>query len=336
MQGKTTRGAFITSSAAAFASIAVVRSPARAAQWTYKAGTNQPVDHPLSVAMKNLWDTVRAETGGKLDVQTFPNNQLGGDTAMLQQMRSGALQFMTLDGAILASVVPVAAIQGVGFAFKDSAQAFQAFDGKLGAYIRNDIASKGLFAFDLIWENGMRNITSSTHPVKNAADLSGFKIRTPEGRLYLDLFKSLGAAPTPINFSELYTSLQTHVVDGQENPLLNIEFARFYEVQKYLSMSAHMWSGYWLMGNADVWKGLPPDVQAIVSKNARLAAQKQRTAVVNYNNSLAGKLRSQGMAINEVDREGLRAKLGAFYGRWKDEFGPTAWGLLEEYSGKLG
>lgn len=332
----STRGAFITASAATLASIAIVRSPARAAQWSYKAGTNQSVDHPLSVAMKTLWDQVRSETNGRLDVQTFPNNQLGGDTAMLQQMRAGALQFMTLDGAILAGVVPVAAIQGVGFAFKDSAQAFSAFDGKLGAYIRNDIASKGLFAFDLIWENGMRNITSSTKPIKVAADLSGFKIRTPEGRLYLDLFKSLGAAPTPINFSELYPALQTHVVDGQENPLLNIEFGRFYEVQKYLSMSAHMWSGYWLMANGDVWKGLPPDVQAIVAKNARVTAQKQRAAVIANNNSLAGKLKSQGMLINEVDRDGLRAKLGAFYGRWKNEFGDQAWGLLEEYSGKLG
>ncbi|MGD0050800.1 MAG: TRAP transporter substrate-binding protein [Vulcanimicrobiaceae bacterium] len=332
----STRRIFLTSSAAAFASIGIVRAPARAADFSYKAGTNQPVDHPLSVAMKDLWDTVRSETNGRLDVQTFPNNQLGGDTAMMQQLRSGALQFMTLDGGILQAVVPVAGIAGIGFAFKDSTQAFAAFDGKLGAYVRDQIAQKGLFAFDLIWENGMRNVTSSTRPIHSASDLTGFKIRTPNGRLYLDLFTALGAAPTPLNFSELYTALQTHVVDGQENPLLNIEFARFYEVQKYLSMTSHMWSGYWLMANGDVWKGLPPDLQAIVAKNARLTAQRQRAAVVKYNDTLAGKLTSQGMLINQVDRDGMRAKLGDFYKHWHGEFGDQAWSLLEQYAGKLG
>jgi len=332
----STRRVFLTSSAAAFASIGIVRAPARAADFSYKAGTNQPVDHPLSVAMKDLWDTVRSETNGRLDVQTFPNNQLGGDTAMMQQLRSGALQFMTLDGGILQAVVPVAGIAGIGFAFKDSTQAFAAFDGKLGAYVRDQIAQKGLFAFDLIWENGMRNVTSSTRPIHSASDLTGFKIRTPNGRLYLDLFTALGAAPTPLNFSELYTALQTHVVDGQENPLLNIEFARFYEVQKYLSMTSHMWSGYWLMANGDVWKGLPPDLQAIVAKNARLTAQRQRAAVVKYNDTLAGKLTSQGMLINQVDRDGMRAKLGDFYKHWHGEFGDQAWSLLEQYAGKLG
>jgi tripartite ATP-independent transporter DctP family solute receptor len=336
MQRKSTRGAFISTSAATLASIAIIPKAALAAQFSYKAGTNQPVDHPLSVAMKDLWDTVRTESGGRLDVQTFPNNQLGGDTAMMQQLRAGALQFMTLDGGILQAVVPVAAIQGIGFAFKDSSQAFAAFDGKLGAYVRDQIAHAGIHAFDLIWENGMRNVTSSTRPIRNAADFSGFKIRTPEGSLYLDLFRSLGAAPTPINFSELYTSLQTHVVDGQENPLLNIEFARFFEVQKYLSMTAHMWSGYWLLANGDVWNGLPPDLQALVTKEARVTAEKQRAAVVKYNDTLAGKLRSQGMVINEVDRAGMRAKLGEFYKKWQGTFGDQAWSLLEQYAGKLG
>src|SRR5271166_1859295 len=128
---KPSRVAFIASSSAAFASIAVIKAPAKAADFTGKAGTNQAVDHPLSVAMKDLWDSVRKESNGRIDVTVFPNNQLGGDTAMLTQLRSGALQCMTLDGAIMASVVDVAGIAGTGFAFKDSNNAFQAFDGNL-------------------------------------------------------------------------------------------------------------------------------------------------------------------------------------------------------------
>jgi tripartite ATP-independent transporter DctP family solute receptor len=333
----STRAAFITSSAAAFASIAVVRSPARAAEFTGKAGTNQPPDHPLSVAMRDLWDAVRKETNGRVDVSTFPNNQLGGDTAMLTQLRSGALQVMTLDGGILESVVPAAAIQSVGFAFKDSQDAFRAFDGKLGEYVRGEIGAKGLHAFDKIWENGMRQITSSAKQVKNVEDLAGFKMRTPASKEALGLFHSLGAAPTPMNFSELYTALQTRVVDGQENPLANIEFGRFYEVQKYLTMSSHMWGGYWLLANGDFWKSLPPDVQAVVTRNASKYTDRQRSDVMKLNDSLIGKLQSQGMTVNTPDRNSMKAKLAAsgYYKTTRDEFGPTAWGLLETYTGKL-
>ena len=336
--GKATRGAFITSSAAAFASIAVVRAPARAADFSGKAGTNQPVDHPLSVAMKDLWDNVRRETNGRLDVTVFPNNQLGGDTAMLQQLRAGALQVMTLDGGILEAVVPIAAIQSIGYAFTDSNQAFRAFDGNLGAYVRAEIGKQGLHAFDKIWENGMRQITTSTKGIHTAADLAGFKIRTPNSRLALDVFKSLGAAPTPINFSELYTALQTRVVDGQENPLANIEFARFFEVQKNLSLSAHMWGGYWLLAEGEWWKKLPPDIQAIVTRNASTITDRQRRDVMKLNDNLIAKLRSQGMNVNELtaaDRATMRGKLPDFYKRWKTEFGATGWDLLESYTGKL-
>ena len=334
----TTRSAFLTSSAAAFATVAIVRSPAAAAEFTGKAGTNQPVDHPLSIAMKDLWDAVRKETNGRLDVTVFPNNQLGGDTAMLQQLRAGALQVMTLDGGILEAVVPVAAIQSVGFAFSDPLNAFRAFDGKLGAYVRGEIATKGLHTFDKIWENGMRQITTSTRPVRNATDIAGLKIRTPNSRMALDLFKSLGAAPTPLNFSELYTALQTRVVDGQENPLANIEFARFFEVQKYLSLSSHMWGGYWLLAESDWFSKLPADVQGVVTKNASSITDRQRKDVMKLNDSLIEKLKSQGMAVNTLgtaDRATMRAKLGDYYKHWKAEFGTTAWDLLESYTGKL-
>ncbi len=334
----TKRSAFITASAAAFATVGFVRAPARAADFTGKAGTNQPVDHPLSVAMKDLWDAVRKETNGRLDVTVFPNNQLGGDTAMLQQLRAGALQVMTLDGGILEGVVPIAAIQSVGYAFADSGTAFRAFDGKLGAYVRGEIAAKGIHAFDKIWENGMRQITTSTKPIRRADDLAGFKIRTPNSRMALDVFKSIGAAPTPLNFSELYTALQTRVVDGQENPLANIEFARFFEVQKNLSLSSHMWGGYWLLAEAEWWNKLPGDVQGVVTRNASKFTDRQRIDVMKLNDTLIGKLTSQGMAVNTLspaDRATMKAKLSDYYKRWKAEFGNTAWDLMESYTGKL-
>src|SRR5947209_13272121 len=189
------RGRFVAGTAAAFASIAIIEAPARAAEWNYKYASNVSLDHPLNVRMRECWSAVSKETGGRLEVQIFPNNQLGGDTQALQQLRSNALQFFTLDGGILQSVVPVAAIQGVGFAFKDSAEAFRALDGPLGDYVRDAIRAAGLYVHPKMWENGMRQITSSTKPIRSAADLDGFKIRTPAGELWVDLFRSLGAAP---------------------------------------------------------------------------------------------------------------------------------------------
>jgi len=335
MKKNPSRGKFIASTAAAFATIGIMQSPARAADFNWKTGTNQPADHPLSVAMKNMADAIGQESKGRIAIDVFPNSQLGGDTAMLTQLRSGALQMMTLDGTILASVVPVASIQGVGFAFKDSNEAFAAFDGSLGAYVRSEIEGAGIHCFEKIWENGMRQITASAKPVKSAADLSNFKIRTPAAKLTLDLFHALGASPTPINLSETYTSLQTHVVDGQENPVANIAVNRFYEVQKYLSLSSHQWGGYWLIMNGDVWKSLPPDLQAVVSRNAGVAAAKQRVAVNQLNVSQLGFLKSHGMTVNEVDRGSMRALLGGFYKTWKGELGERGWSLLESHVGKL-
>jgi tripartite ATP-independent transporter DctP family solute receptor len=337
MTDRISRGRFVAATGAALASIAVIKSPARAAQWSYKYASNVSVDHPLNVRMRECWNAVSKETNGRLDVQIFPNNQLGGDTQALQQLRSGALQFFTLDGGILQSVVPVAAIQGVGFAFKDSGEAFRALDGPLGDHVRDAIRGAGLYVHPKMWENGMRQITSGVRPIRNAGDLSGFKIRTPPGELWVDLFRSLGAAPAPLNFNEVYTALQTKVFDGQENPYAIIDTARLYEVQKYLSVTNHMWSAYHFLGNQEAWNALPRDVQGTVERNLTKYALLQRRDTLLRNESLSEKLARRGMTINRADTSGFRTKLSSsgFYTKWAGKFGPQAWALLEKTSGKL-
>lgn len=337
MTDRISRGRFVAAGTAALASIAVIDAPARAAQWTYKYASNVSLDHPLNVRMRECWTAVTKETGGRLEGQIFPNNQLGGDTQALQQLRSGALQFFTLDGGILQSVVPLAAIQGVGFAFKDSQEAFRAMDGALGDEVRTAIRGANLYVHPKMWENGMRQITSSNKPIRSAADLAGFKIRTPPGELWVDLFKSLGAAPAPLNFSEVYTALQTRVFDGQENPYAIIDVARLYEVQKYLSVTNHMWSAFHFLGNQDAWNALPHDVQAVVERNLAKYALLQRRDTQLRNDSLSEKLARRGLTINKADTSGFRAKLtsAGFYTKWRDKFGAPAWALLEKTSGKL-
>jgi tripartite ATP-independent transporter DctP family solute receptor len=330
------RKKFLAGSAAVFASINVIRAPAKAAEFEYKFATNAPISHPLNTNAVPMWENVKKETGGKVDVKIFPNNVLGGDTAMLTQLRSGAIQFFTLSGGILTNVVPVAGIQGVPFAFKSLKEVFTAFDGELGAYVRKEIENNGLYAFPLITDNGFRQITNSVRPINTVKDLEGLKIRTPVGRLWVDLFKTLGAQVATINISEAYSALQTHVVDGQENPYIVIEFQRFFEVNKYLSVTNHMWDGYWFLANLDAWKALGPENQKIVSKYADIYSRGERRDNNNFNLALADKLGRQGMAINTADTATFKAKLGDFYARWQKEFGSTAWSILEKYTGKLG
>ena len=154
---------------------------------------------------------------------------------MLSQLRSGAIDFFTLSGLILATLVPPASINGIGFAFKDYDTVWKAMDGKLGAYVRAEIDKRGLIAMDKMWDNGFRQITSSTHPIKAPADLKGFKIRVPVSPLWTSMFQALGASPISINFTEVYSALQTKIAEGQENPLTLIQIAKLYEVQKYVS-----------------------------------------------------------------------------------------------------
>src|SRR5947209_3053015 len=238
-----------------------------APEFTLKYANNSPTTHPLNVRATEAVERIKKETNGRVEIQIFPNNQLGSDTDMLSQLRSGAIEFFTLSGLILSTLVPVASINGIGFAWESYDKVWPAMDGELGAYIRAQIAKSGLHAFEKLWDNGFRQMTSSTRPNKNPDDLKGFKIRVPPSPLWTSMFKAFDAAPMSINFSETYSALQTKVVEGQENPLAIIFFAKLYEVQKYLSQTNHMWDGFWFLANGRMWQGLPADVRTVISKN---------------------------------------------------------------------
>lgn len=321
---------------AALPAAAVLRR-ARAAEFSYKYASNLPVTHPLNIRAQQAADRIKSATGGRLEIQVFPNNQLGSDTDMLSQLRDGALEFFTLSGLILSTFVPGAAINGVGFAFKDYDQVWKAMDGPVGAYVRGDIEKHGIVVFEKIWDNGFRQVTASNHPIRTPDDFAGFKIRVPVAALWTSLFQALGAGPTSINFSEVYSALQTHLVDGQENPLAIIETAKLYEVQKYLSMTNHMWDGYWFLANRRAFQRLPADVQSIVQREFNRSALEERQDVAGMNGSLADTLKGHGMAINQPDPVPFRDKLrkAGFYADWRRKFGDQAWGTLESVVGAL-
>jgi tripartite ATP-independent transporter DctP family solute receptor len=331
-----TRQAFVAGASATFASIGFI-TPARAADFELKYGHDLPVEHPVNVRSIEAFARINKLTKGRVSIKSFPASQLGSDPSMLSQLRSGATEMLALPGAFLNSVVPLASIENLAYAFKDRDTVFRAMDGDLGGVIRDEIQSRGIVCLPKIWENGFRDITTSNRPIRNVADLAGLRIRVSPGKIRVDTFQSLGASPTPISLSELYTSLQTHVVDAQENPLLLIDQQKFYEVQKYVSMSDHIWSGYWTLFNQDVWNKLPKDIQAIITREINASTLAARNDNEFKNRAVRDELTRRGMIFNEVDKASFKKKLvdAKYYERWKTEFGPKAWTALEKYANKL-
>jgi TRAP-type transport system periplasmic protein len=334
----SSRRRFIQASASAGA-LATIGAPvfAQNAPLAFKWANNIPITHPSNIRVREAVEAIKKESNGRVDISVFPNNQLGGDTDMLSQVRSGAIDFFPLSGLILQTLVPLAGINGLAFAFKDYQTVWQAMDGELGAFIRAAIGKVNLHSFDRILDNGFRNITTSTKPINSAADLQGFKIRVPVSPLWTSMFKAFGAAPTGINFSEVYSALQTKVVEGQENPLAIIDIAKLYEVQKYVSMTGHMWDGQWILANGRRWAATPAEVQALITKHVTDAVMKQRDDIRRLNNGLEAQLKAKGMVFNYPDVKSFRDALSkaGFYKEWREKFGDEALGKLEKYAGKL-
>jgi tripartite ATP-independent transporter DctP family solute receptor len=256
---------------------------------------------------------------------------------MLSQVRSGAIEFYTASGLVLSTLVPLTAINALGFAFRDYSQVWPAMDGKLGDTIRAKIETAGLHPIEKIFDIGFREVSSSTHPITDPESFKGFKVRIPPSQLGVSMFRALGASPATLNFAEAYTALQTHVVDGQENPLSIIDTAKFFEVQKYVSMTNHMWDGYWLLCNGRAWKSLPDDVRAVVSRELNRAAEEDRMDIAALDASLKARLESKGMVFNTPDPEPFRSilKRDGFYEQWRKTFGNEAWDVVESYVGRL-
>ena len=322
----------------AAAAVGILTRRGDAAEFSWRYANNNVVQHPMNVRLREAVERIREQSSGRMDIQIFPNSQLGGDTDMLSQLRTGAIQLFNLSGLILSTFVPLASINGLGFAFKDYDQVWSAMDGKLGELIRAAVAKAGLYAFAAMWDNGYRQVTSSTHPISVPEDLRGFKIRVPVSPLWTSMFKAFGASPASININEAYSAMQTRIVEGQENPLALIDLYKFYEVQKFVSLTNHMWDGFWTLANGRVWAGLPKDLQDIVERNLNAAAKLERADVAALNASLQGALAQKGMAFNATDAEKFRAALrtAGFYAEWKQKYGAEAWAVLESQVGALG
>ena len=331
------RRQFGATAAASVAALWAAPAIAQGAKINLKVGGQFADSHPSSKAMELACAEIRQLSNGRIDIQFFPNAQLGSDAAMLTQVRSGALDMMTASGISMQVVAPVAGISGMAFAFSDYAHVWQAMDGDLGASIRAGLDKVGIYAFPKILDSGYRNITTSNHPINTVDDLKGMKMRVPPSPVWVSLFTALGSSPTSITINELYSALQTKIVDGQENPLTIIESGKYYEVQKYCSITEHMWDGLWIIANGKRIKSLAADDLALITKSFESATEKQRTETERLNTDLEGSLKTKGLVFNHPDKALFRQALtkSGFYADWKQKYGPEAWSVLEKYSGSL-
>jgi tripartite ATP-independent transporter DctP family solute receptor len=331
------RRLLLSAASASTLALPTARSFAADAQFTFKYAHNAPVSHPLHVHAARACEQIREQSAGRMVIEVYPNNQLGGDTDMLSQLRQGAIQFQTLSTLILSSLVPAASISGMGFAFSGYDQVWLAMDGELGAYVRAQIAKSGLTAMERIYDNGFRQITTSNRPIRTAADLKGLKIRVPVSPLWTSLFRALGAAPVGINWAEAYMAMQTKVVDAQENALGIVSLAKLYEVQKYVSETNHVWDGIWFLANTRAWQSLPADLRQICARNFNEQAVAQRATNQKLNESLQTELQAKGMVFNKPDLPSFTDALrrAGFYQEWRQKYGQEAWALLEKQVGSL-
>ncbi|WP_146588678.1 TRAP transporter substrate-binding protein [Puniceibacterium confluentis] len=256
-------------------------------------------------------EELQSKLGAAHTVDFYADGQLGDEKELMQKLRLGTVQF-TLISSIMTNVAPEFALFDMPFLVKDRAH-LKAIDADI---VMTDLAplaeDQGLHVLST-WENGFRQITNNARPINTPADLDGLKIRTPSSEWRVAMFKEWGANPTPMSFSEVFVALQTGTMDGQENPLTNIVGANFQEVQKYLSLTGHVYSPTYLTTGSDTWSGLPDEVKAAVSDTATDVQNWSLAEGETADNELVDKVRAAGVEVNEADKAAFVAASAPVY-----------------------
>jgi tripartite ATP-independent transporter DctP family solute receptor len=261
-----------------------------------------------------------AKLGGKGKVVVYGSSQLGGDKEMIQKLKLGTLD-MALPSTVMSSEVDLIGIFEMPYIVKDRAHMGRIEKEIFWPKIEPEVEKKGLKVL-AVWENGVRHITNNKRPIRAPADLQGIKLRVPEGKWRVKMFEAYGANPSPMKFSELFTALQTGVMDGEENPFTQIYSAKLQEVQKYLSLSGHVYTPAYLTVGAKRWESLPADVRKTLEETAKETQAFVYQTAAHDDEELLGKLKQAGMQVNDVDKDAFVAASKPIY----DEFGKEVGG----------
>jgi TRAP-type transport system periplasmic protein len=287
-------------------------------------------EHPMGNGLAKMGACTLEKSGGKMKIQPFWDGALGNDLTATQQVRTGSLDMVLTSTAPLTSIVPALGVFDLPFLFNDEKEADQVLDGKAGEWFAAKLPAIG--AVNLAWwENGFRHTTNSRRPITKLEDFEGVKMRVMQNNIFLDTFKTLGSNAVPMAFSEVYSALETKTVDGQENPFTNIENMKFYEVQKYLTLTKHAYSPTLVLFSKKIWDGLSAQEQAVLKDCALQGRDEERRVNRELSAKSVASLKAKGMQVNEIsgaEMQRIRDKSKVIYERHGKQIGDEALNLV--------
>lgn len=278
---------------------------------TFKLAQQNPKGHPLVTGAEKFAELVAAKSGGKMKINLFPGGVLGSDAANVSALQGGTIEMVVLNSGILASQVKDFEIYDFPFLFADAKEADAVVDGPLGQKLHAKLMDKGIVGL-AYWELGFRQLSNSKRPINKVDDIAGLKLRVIPNAINIDWVKALGANPTPLAFPELYAAMEQKAVDGQENPLSVILANKFYEVQKYLTLTNHQYNPQSVIFSKKVWDTLNPAEQKILRDAAIEAGKYERQVTREADASTLEQLKKNGMQVSTLSPQQvaeLRAKM---------------------------
>lgn len=308
----------IKASVFALLTTAMLAVPAQAAEYgshTFKVSNGASEDHPVSAGINAMSTCLEDGSGGKMKLRGFYNGQLGDDAEATQSVRSGSIEMVVTGAAAIGGIEPAMSVFELPFMFASDKEVDAIMTGPYFDYVAAKMPAHGLVMLS-IWENGFRNATNAKRPINAVSDFEGLNFRVMQNPIFLDTFRRLGANPVPMAFGEVFTALETGAVDGQENPLPLIQASKFYEVQKYLTLTRHAYSPTPVLMSKAVWDGLNADEQALVQECAASARDVQIAKSRSVTTEAQVELQNEGMEVSELSAEEmdkLRALVAPVY-----------------------
>lgn len=324
-----TRREILTAAAAGSAAIAMP-SILRAQQLVLRWADGQPATHPSPQSAVRAAAEIKEKTGGRIDVQSFPNGQLGSSRDMVESVASGALTMVTEGAAQLGQFVPQISIIEAPYIWKDAAHMIRALKSPLMDELNAVLVAKRGMRMIGVNYYGVRHLTSGKKPINSVEDMKGFKLRVPEVDTFRAMAEAWGARPTPLNFSELYLALSQGAVDGQENPLPTIASAKLAEVQKYLVLTAHIITPRLVIVNEATWSKLPEADRTVIVAAVDKAAAWQDNEILEQEKGLAESLGKAGMTVLKPDQEAFRKPvLASLPAKFESKWGKGLWDRIQ-------
>jgi tripartite ATP-independent transporter DctP family solute receptor len=316
--------------AIAVAALTSVSAQAQFQERTVKVSNGVSKEHPMGNGLAKMGACTLAKSGGKLKIQPYWDGALGNDLNATQSVRTGSLDMVLTSTAPLVGIVPALGVFDLPFLFSNEAEADAVLDGKVGDWFSAKLPAVGVINLSW-WENGFRHTTNSKRPITKVEDFDGVKMRVMQNTIFIDTFKTLGSNAVPMAFSEVYSALETKTVDGQENPFNNIENMKFYEVQKYLTLTKHAYSPTLVLFSKKIWDTLSSQEQSTLKECATQGRDEQRKVNRELSAKSVANLKSKGMQVNEINPSEMlriREKSKVIYERHSKEIGDEALRLV--------